>query len=824
MYLNSQKVKDRLNITNRTIVFTGGGTGGHIWPLVSIMMYARDKLGVRPVYFGPIGSLEQKAIIDNGFDAVKIPSGKRRNYRSIKNLFDYIKLGYGLVKAYIWLSFVRPALVFGKGGFGMLPTVMAAKRIGIRVVSHDSDIVIGRSSVFVLDQNNILLSAFPVNQYEFTSNQIPFVRYVGMPIHPGFYKQLSGSDKYRQMPKTLGESELEKINGKYILVFGGSQGAVRLNRAVMQAWSGLVQYGHIIHITGQTDYSFIKQQWAALNPELKGKIHILSDTDNLPAIIGRANVAISRAGSTSLWELISAQVPTIAVPLPEAASDHQRLNALWLSQEFPGFIQTLEEKQMSTNRLVSMVKHIVTKPKIKLIRDQLLMPESALENIGEILSDGLTENYFKVKRNFHIIGIKGVSMSGIARVLRLNHHIVSGSDLNLAGHNPENIKNNIDAVVCTSAALSPNAQGKVEIDAAKSKSIPVVKRSQFISDLVNLKTIVAISGMHGKSTTSSMLAHILKKAKLKPSYFIGVPEDTSNRLIGSAEYNREGNIAVIEACEYDRSFYDFHADTIIVTNIEPEHLDYFSGGLPEIERTFSDFIKLARPAARLILPKAPNSSLRRVIGVIEKERPDISMTLIDAPKNSAGNKYHFFGQHIMLDAALAVEAAQQLNIKESDAWSYLEEFPGAKRRMEYIGQVGKAMIFDDYGHHPTEIAAVIKSFRERFPGRRLVLVFQPHQYSRTKILFKDFVSTLAMADQLIITDIYEVAGREQTKEITSTDIVSAINSKYGKNRAIYLPLPYTGITQKVREIVSDRDIIITMGATDIYQVAEDLKQ
>ena len=802
------KTLHELNITNRRVVFAGGGTGGHLWPLVSIVRLARTKYGVMPIYFGTASKLERRVWRAEGVRQIHIPSGKRRNYVSWRNVFDYFLLLAGVVKALCWLIVLKPALVFGKGGYGMLPTVWAARLLGIPVISHESDIVMGKANRFALSRRSVVLTAFPADFYEDSGQKRGYVRYAGMPVHPDFYEDGA---------LTAGKAGIKKS----ILVFGGSQGSARVNDIVSRAWLELAELGRIVHITGMVGYRQIKLAHDELDVKIKSRITVYPEVDDLPRYLKQASLVIARGGATSLWEIAAAGVPAIIIPLPEAANDHQRLNAIWFTQEFAS-ITMMEEKNLTPDLLASRARQQIDK-KTELEEKNLIMPDMALETVAGVIGEGLVANYLRYTRRFHLVGHLGVSMRGIEHLLRRLGHKTSGSDLAERGHSAKNIKAGLDAVVYSSAAATDNAPGQIEIGAAQTRDIPTIKRSRFIKSLANTSQMMAVAGMHGKSTVASMVAHILLYCGLDPSYLIGVPDtEPKNGYVGGARAG-EGNIFVVEACEYDRSFHDFAADVAIITNIEKEHLDYFTGGLEEIEQTFAEFLTLARPGAWVIALE-PDSSTKRVLAKVARERPDIKIVKsADDEQNIESidwKEYQFFGRHNIGNAQAAVAAVRRLGITPKEAWASLRSFKGARRRLEYMGTFKEAVVYDDYGHHPTEIAADISALREKYPKRKLMVVFQPHQVSRTKLLFDDFVTALSGADNIVITDIYKVAGREEKEDVSSEMLVSALKKK-DKN-AGYVGLPYDNVSRYIKEKVGANDLVLTLGATEINEVAKGL--
>lgn len=812
-------VTKNLKLNNKTVVFTGGGTGGHLWPLVSVVRWTKIRYGIKPVYFGTGTKLERRVWRRENVRQVTIPSGKKRNYASWRNIFDYFWLGVGFIKALIWLSAVRPGLVVGKGGYGMLPTIVAARWLGIRVVSHESDIVMGRANRYALDHGHIVLTAFPADFYDATPTQKTRLRYVGMPIHPDFYHKFETlSDDLIARPKI--EKALKNKVKKTILVFGGSQGSTRINDLIVRLWPRLSEFGHVVHITGEVGYKSVQNIYRNVPKDLQEKIEVHKEVDDLPTFIRRASVVIARAGSTSLWEIASSATPSLIIPLPEAAADHQRLNAVWFAQEFP-FISVIEEKSIQDEEMLGRIKRKLTHENID-VAAPVVMPDFALRAVGDVIYEELVANYLASPHHFHLVGAQGVSMKGIAELLKHGGHTISGSDVASGGHSALNITGDIDAVIYSSAVADEKSPGHIELKVANDKGIPTFKRARFIKDMMNVNRIVAVSGMHGKSTTTSMVVHILKEMGLDPSYLIGVPDTVpADGYMGGASKGRD-NLFVLEACEYDRSFYQFPADLAVITNVEEEHLDYFKGGLKEIENSFVEFLSILRPGATVVTADS-DPSVTRIIKSAEAERPD----LVFVKQANASNQikinrseYQFFGDHNFRNAQLAVETVFHFGISRDDGWRSLKTFRGARRRLEYIGLSNGALVYDDYGHHPTEILADIEALKKKYPDRELTMVFQPHQVSRTKLLFNDFVASLSRADNIIITDIHKVTGREEKETVTGEELAQAV-AKKNKN-ACYVASPYDNIVEYLQGKIDRKDMVLTVGATDICEVAKGL--
>ena len=432
----------------------------------------------------------------------------------------------------------------------------------------------------------------------------------------------------------------------------------------------------------------------------------------------------------------------------------------------------------------------------------------------------------------HLVGIGGVSMRPLGLVLKGMGLEVTGSDMSgsgstqelenqgipvAIGHRAENIQG-ADCIIRTAAAHNDNP----EIAAARAAGIPVFERAQAWGEIMkSYKNAICISGTHGKTSTTSMMTHILMEADMDPTVMIGgyLPLLHAGHRVGC------GDTIVLESCEYCDSFLNFFPTLAVVLNVEADHLDYFKD-LADIQKSFHKFASLA--SFGVIANGDDPHTVQALEGI-----DYVSFGLDEHNKVHAANMcpdwQHFdvicdgefychldmgvMGRHNAMNALAAAATAWMTGIPGEAVSRGMESFHGAGRRMEYKGQYHGADVYDDYAHHPDELAATIDAVRS-MGDRRLVLAFQPHTYSRTHALFADFVRELKKADVLVLAEIY--AARERnTVGISSGDLAAQIPG------AIFCEtLPE--VTQKLSEIVREGDVVITMGAGDIFRAGEAL--
>lgn len=441
--------------------------------------------------------------------------------------------------------------------------------------------------------------------------------------------------------------------------------------------------------------------------------------------------------------------------------------------------------------------------------------------------------YLVPGRHVHLVGIGGVSMRPLGLVLKGMGMVVTGSDMSASvstqelenqgipvaiGHHAENIAG-AECIIRTAAAHNDNP----EIAAARAAGIPVFERAQAWGEIMkSYKNAICISGTHGKTTTTSMMTHILMEANLDPTVMIGgyLPLLHAGHRVG------HGDTILLESCEYCDSFLNFFPTLAVILNVEADHLDYFKD-LEDIQKSFHQFASLA--TFGVIANGDDPHTVSAMQGI-----DYVSFGLGEQNRIHAANMHpdwqHFdvicdgeyychldmgvLGKHNALNALAAAAAAWMMGIPGEAVSHGLESFHGAGRRMEFKGKFQGADVYDDYAHHPDELSATVSAVRSAMPGRRIVLAFQPHTYTRTKALFDDFVRELKKPDVVILSEIY--AARERnTIGISSLDLAKQIPG------AVYCEtLPE--VTDQLRKIVREGDVVITMGAGDIFRAGEAL--
>ena len=454
-------------------------------------------------------------------------------------------------------------------------------------------------------------------------------------------------------------------------------------------------------------------------------------------------------------------------------------------------------------------------------------------------------------RTVHCMGIGGIGVSGIAEILLQKGYRVSGSDISKSativrlqklgasisqGHTPDNIKQ-ADLVVYSSAITQDNP----EFQAAKMAGIPMIPRGQLLAELMKGYHGIAVSGTHGKTTTTGLLAQIFISAGMDPTYLIGgrIQDQDSTVRMGESHY------FIAEADESDASFLYMSPKVIIVTNIEPDHLENYDGDFHRLKQSFLDFIQklpedgvailgIDSPVVRELLP----SISRRILTFGFGQDADIQARDF----KQIGLKSHFIverpddlsplsitlnmpGQHNVLNALAAIGVAHESQIPDASLLNTLSEFPGLGRRFHAHGELtvkgGKALLFDDYGHHPSAIKATLTTARQVWPDRRIVLVFQPHRYSRTRDLLSDFAKTLSGSDVLVLLEVFP-AGEQPLADCNGRILCDTIIQR-GDITPIFVP-ELEQLPAVLEDVLQPNDIVLLQGAGSIGSMAKTLTE
>ncbi len=450
------------------------------------------------------------------------------------------------------------------------------------------------------------------------------------------------------------------------------------------------------------------------------------------------------------------------------------------------------------------------------------------------------------KRSYHIhfVGIGGIGMSGIGELLLNLGHRVSGSDIQESeltrrletlgatiyySHQSQHVAG-ADVAVVSSAIDSDNPE---VVAAYRDYNIPVIRRAEMLAELMRLKYAILVAGAHGKTTTTSMVGTVMAEGGLDPTVVIGGRLNAwgTNAKLG------QGDFVVAEADESDGTFLLYSPTISLVTNIDTEHLDFYKD-LDEIKETFLEFMNQV-PFYGLNILCLEDENIQSLLPRIKKRLVTYGLSAQadfqarDVAFDGLSGSYRAYhrgqemgpvslcipGLHNVLNSLAAVAVGNELEIPFTAICRGLKEMTGVQRRFQIKGAVCGVTVIDDYGHHPTEIKAVLKTIAQSFPGRRRYVLFQPHRYTRTKALFEDFTTAFYQSDVLIVTDIY-AASEPPIPEVDGEKLATAIR-EHGHGDIRYIP-NHLDLAPMLMEEVQEGDVILTLGAGNIWQAGEEL--
>ncbi|MBN1804637.1 MAG: UDP-N-acetylmuramate--L-alanine ligase [Sedimentisphaerales bacterium] len=458
-------------------------------------------------------------------------------------------------------------------------------------------------------------------------------------------------------------------------------------------------------------------------------------------------------------------------------------------------------------------------------------------------------------KRFHFIGAGGIGMSGLAQLMMKNKAIVTGSDETLTevvenlrsrgakitiGHRSRNLRLGTNAVIISAAIKEDNPELKL----ARQRGYKIYKYAQMLGELMDCYEGIAVSGTHGKSTTSGWLAYILNEASFEPNFIIGA----SVTQLGGSSAASDGKYFVAEACEYDRSFLNLKPKIACILNIEQDHLDYYRNE-DEIVEAFCQFALGVRPDG-ILIANGQDPNVERIITdsrfhdnekSVGCETFGLNENCNFHPRNiclSDDGLYSFDiyhngtllgptrisipGEHNILNALAVTAIAVNAGLEPEIVLEFLPGFTGIDRRLMLKGRCNGITVLDDYAHHPTEIRASLRAIKQKYRPKRLLCVFQPHQYSRTRFLLDDFAESFKLADITIVPEIYFVRDSlSAKKEINARILVDRIRAS--GNEALFID-DFTAICDYLQDNLTDGDVVVSMGAGDIWKVADEYIQ
>ncbi|MDR2498708.1 MAG: UDP-N-acetylmuramate--L-alanine ligase [Tannerellaceae bacterium] len=809
------------------IIISGGGTGGHIFPALSIANAFRERFPeIEILFVGADNRMEMERIPAAGYPIKGLPImgfDRRRPWRNFKVIARLVR---SLRMARRILGEFKPDFVVGVGGYASGPLLWAASALKI--------------PVFIQEQNSY---AGITNKLLGKKAAGIFVSYEGMEkFFPSGKIILAGNPVRKDLEAAAGKrSEACAFFGlspdrTTLLAVGGSLGASTINRSIGAGLEYLRKAD--IQLIWQTGRNYIDEARRIVEQQGASSYVWVSDfISRMDYAYTAASLVISRAGAGTISELCLLGKPAILIPSPNVAEDHQTKNAMALVVRGAAiFIADKEAEHLLIPMAITQTKDAASLAKLgqkiramARPRSDRLIVESILTMLGEA---------------FYFVGAGGIGMSAILRYYLSKGKAVGGYDKTpsslteqLIGEGalihyddnanliPEAFRSPQTTTVIYTPAV-PDSHG--ELNWFRSRNFTIMKRSEALGAITRASRALCVAGTHGKTTTSSMIAHLLKQSPVDCSAFLGgILKNYGTNLLLSDK----SDLTVVEADEYDRSFLHLQPWMAIITSADPDHLDIY--GTPEAYRqAFEQFTSLIRPGGCLIMKQGVDISPRlqddvRLYTYSIGEESDFGADnirvgggeiIFDAilPDDGRISDIHLgVPVRINIENAIAAIAVARLNgAGDEDIRQAMASFRGSERRFDFHIKRDDLVLIDDYAHHPAELQASISSVRELYAGRKITGIFQPHLYSRTRDFADDFAAALSLLDELILLDIYP-AREEPIPGVSSLIIFDKVA----------IPNKVLCTKEQLLKEMADRtnDIVIMLGAGDIDRLVEPLK-
>ena len=840
----NKKNEDIENIIH--IGLAGGGTGGHVYPALAIkerLSRFDTEAELRFTYFGSTEGKEAKIIANEDINFIAVESAAVRTKSPYHFLKGIYMLWKGTQSAIQHLREESIDVIFATGGYASAPICRAAAKLGIPIILFLPDVVPGWAVKFISkDANLILCSNKKSLDYLDSTKSIE----TGYPVRTVFQEKFNGE---RNSIRSGARDSLGLRNDHpTVLIAGGSIGSRLINDQILRTLPEVLEVANVIHVTGDRDYGRVIKETKSLAETHAEKYLVFDYSDEMEVLMAAADIGIFRGGASVVGEASIASLPSIIIP---GSFSDQSANAEILRTAGASIVLAEKDLEKLGETIVHLISHPSELSRMTENVSALSRPYAA-EQISSIILKAATQNSPELPVNIHLIGAGGIHLSGIGEILLQNGHKVTGSDLvesditkKLAkrgakihiGHSERNI-DHPDLVVTTAAAKTDNP----ELQAAREKGIPIVSRAEMVSRLISDRRLLAVAGSHGKTTTSSLAALMAQKAGLDPIALIGgnIPDLNNSNVL-----NGRGQTAIVEADEYADAFLSYKPSIAVITNIDPDHLDYF--GTEQIfYESFKKFTsQIVRggvllvcaddEGAMTITENSPRDNLQvETYSVYPKGgdwyadkieyREDITRFDVYFKTQKLGSvSIKLVGQHNISNFLAALAASMHAGVDFMTASQAAHTFRGARRRFELVGEITfqhnlenikklPISVIDDYAHHPTEIRATIRAAKNRYPDRRIIACFQPHTFSRTKYLLNEFRDCFEGIDSLLLLKTF--AAREDAVDgLSAKDLVDLI-----ENIEVAYVDSIDDAVQAAVQKIKPGDIFISIGAGDVTKV------
>ena len=844
------------------VVIAGGGTVGHVTPGIAVAQVLKQR-GSEILFVGTAAGPEARLADAQGFRFEPIQVAARTGGLSPRNVIAGFKLLAACWRSLSILARFDPDVVVGTGGYVSLPVVLSAWVHRIPTVLHEQNAVPGLANRIGARFARKIGVSFPDTETSFGGRKATFV---GNPVR----SEIVRMSRHAIRPVAIEHFELDPDRAT-LLVVGGSQGAVSINRAAFGCYSKWRDRGdfQVLHLVGPANLELAEAELETLRMDSDRLIWRLAGyTDRIELAYAVADLAVCRSGASTVAELQASGIPAILIPYPHSLDDDQKRNAEVMqaagaakmildpeldSERFAGEVErlmadTATSQMMSSamkrgavpdaaERLAQLVEAAAGESRPSSSGGSQLLAGAGRSFRGLLLPPnppaGPVERARAIPgfdqgwRRFHLVGAGGAGMSSIATILLQAGFEVTGSDRSesstlqalreagaavVAGHDPRNV--GPADVLFVSSAIPP---GNVELSEARRRGISVLSRGEALARIFEGRRTIAISGTHGKTTTSAMVATVLEECGLDPTYVVGgkYSGHLGGRLGG-------GEWSVLEADEAFGSFLLLRPEIGLITNIDEDHLDFY-GGLGGLEDAFRTFISSTTATvvacadddrtARLTSGHSPmlygfSSSAHVSCADAEWDAWSAGFDVVVEGIREGRVKIAAGGRHNVQNALGAIGCGISVGLSIQQIVSALARYRGVGRRFENKGTLNGAVMVDDYSHNPAEIEAALALAR-RGGWQRVIAVFQPHLYSRTKALWRELGQALTAADVVVVTDV-DGAREDPLPGISGKMVADAVCESSPGKRVVYLP-ELTQAADFVTQEAKEGDVFVTLG-------------
>ena len=807
------------------VIISGGGTGGHIFPAISIAQQLRKTdPQVNILFVGAEGKMEMEKVPAAGFPIKGLPVAGLQRKLSLKNLALPFKVVRSYIKAGRIIRSFKPDIAIGVGGYASAPLLWCAGAMGIPCLIQEQNSYAGLTNRTLGKKARKVCVAYEGMEKFFPADKIVFT---GNPIREGFAPSNAESRAQGLEFYSLDPSR------KQILIIGGSLGCRTLNES-MKDWilDGCPQ-GEDVEVLWQCG----KFYFPSIQEFMKGRevpnVHPVEFVSRMDLAYAAADIVISRSGASSISEICVCRKAAIFVPSPNVAEDHQTCNAMALVGK--GAARMVKDCDARTSLMKEAVALVHDKAAIEKM-EEAIAPLGITDAAQRIVREVYGILGKSVEKDMYFIGIGGIGMSAIARYCKEKGYRVSGYDRTrtplteelesegIAVHYEDDCSYVPSDKERTTVVYTPAVPADMgEMKFVMENGYKVVKRSRMLGVLSEGMHCLAVAGTHGKTTTSTLLSHIMQTSGKGCNAFLG----GISKNYGTNMLTDGSDIMVAEADEFDRSFLQLHPEIAVVTAMDADHLDIYND-LEHVQEAFRTFA--SQVSGTLIckagLPISEADTGAKILHYsLDDAKADFFASDIRVDKlghylftlNHPGGKVEDIrcgvpGWVNVENSVAAAAAALCFGVEEKDVASAIESFCGVQRRFDIHVNTPSTVYIDDYAHHPEELSKAISSIRGMFPGCTLTAIFQPHLYTRTRDFADEFAQALSGVDSLILLDIYP--ARELPIEgVTSKIILDKVSCE--KKMLISKAQLMDTIASLHLEKAEGRQVLATFGAGDI---------